>query len=225
MVRGGVEGARRSSVCGVTLRSYAADIFALYEKCLVLGRFRIGIVARRRDQIHKSARGAPRIFSNPAEAPTEGNSDLVDTFSVHLERPNSLGDHRPANVSASGSGDADGIAGAYPKIPGHLFIDFGERFRYQLNVGRIVLGPEVVGLRETHGKRDRRIAFGGGAEFVEGRFHFLAQAVRGPSPVKNILNQSLNGVLVLGQRSIHQQRQWRKEPTHPLVDANEGAQL
>src|SRR5258707_14731413 len=106
-----VQRGRKSSVCGVTLRSYAADLFDLYEKCLVLGRLRIGIVARRRDQIHKSARGAPRIFSNPAETPTEGNSYLVDTFSVHLERPKPLGDHRPANVSAPGSGDAHGIAG------------------------------------------------------------------------------------------------------------------
>src|SRR5260370_16900926 len=85
-----VQRARRSSVCGVTLRSYAADLFDLYEKCLVLGRLCIGIVARRRDQIHKSARGAPRIFSNPAEAPTEGNSDLVDTFSFHLHPPTPL---------------------------------------------------------------------------------------------------------------------------------------
>src|SRR5258708_38854972 len=105
-------------------------------------------------EVHGVAFLALRVFPNAAIGPVNGDTDGIDLLVGDGERLDPLGDHGLAVVLATRAGNLQLVAAVDPFFLGHLFGNFNEWLRNQLDVGRVVLGPVMVVLGQPVGGAD-----------------------------------------------------------------------
>src|ERR1700690_3136902 len=116
----------------------------LHEESLEFRRVGVGINHGWGHQVSQGLGSLAFVLGYAAETPMDGETDLMDLFSVNQHRLDSFSDHGLGDVRSTDAGDFHLLATLQTHLAGQLFRYFHKRLRNQLDVHGIVLGPIVI---------------------------------------------------------------------------------
>ena len=134
------------------------------------------------------------------------HADLISLLAVDHHRLDAFGDHGLGDVFAASAGDFHSLAPGNSHLVGQLCRYFNERFRHQLDVHGIVLGPIVVVLSQPVRGTHHVESLFGCAQLVQVRFEFLGDGINRLSGMKRISDRTFDRLVVFRKRAIGEGR-------------------